>query len=82
MFDNRKRCLESLVNTECEIELVTPSNLNDWVLPNRRLHAAYENLSAIHRSDYLRAYFMHHYGDGYAGIKLTSASWLLSGGAV
>ena len=78
MSDNRKRCLDSLVNSECEIVFVTGKNLKDWVLPQRPLHRSYANLSAMHRADYLRAYFMHFHGGGYSDIKLTSQSWLPS----
>lgn len=33
------------------------------------LHPAYRYLSPVHRSDYLRCYFLHHVGGGYADIK-------------
>jgi hypothetical protein len=55
---------------------VTADTLGDWVVPGHPLHAAYPLLSPIHRSDYLRGYFMHHYGGGYADLKRQGGSWL------
>ena len=40
------------------------------------LHPAYEHLSAVHRSDYLRAYLALHWGGGYCDLK-RPATWLL-----
>lgn len=62
-------------NPDLEVVLVTPHNLGDYVLADHPLHPAYENLSLNHRSDYLRAYFMHHRGGGYSDIKQTDHSW-------
>ena len=58
------------------ITLITKDNLSDWVKPGFPIHPAYEYLSDVHKSDYLRAYFMHHYGGGYADIKQPGGSWL------
>lgn len=55
--------------------LVTPDTLGDVVVPEHPLHPAYEYLSYVHRSDYLRAYVMHHHGGGYSDIKQPGASW-------
>jgi hypothetical protein len=62
--------------SECEIELVTVGNLDEYILPEHPLHAAYEYLSAVHKADYLRTYFMHFYGGGYSDVKATTGSWL------
>lgn len=56
--------------------LVTPERLEDWIVPGFPLHEAYQHLSLVHRSDYLRAYLLHHHGGGYADIKFSRASWL------
>ena len=56
--------------------LVTPHNLSEYVLAGHPLHPAYEGLSLVHRSDYLRAYFMHHHGGGYSDIKVPQGSWV------
>lgn len=57
------------------IELVTDATLTDWVIPDEPLHPAFPSLSATHKSDYLRSYFMYHYGGGYADIKPLTFDW-------
>jgi hypothetical protein len=76
MSENRKRCLEKLKqDTECRIVLVTPENLDSYILPEHPLHEAYPYLSETHKADYLRTYFMHFYGGGYSDIKEPGGSW-------
>jgi hypothetical protein len=62
-------------NTGCPVALINQSNLQHWVHPDHPLHPAFPYLSATHKSDYLRVYFMHHYGGGYTDIKQTTTSW-------
>ncbi|MEJ8475054.1 hypothetical protein [Roseibium algae] len=76
MSPERAACLKTLANSECTVTLVTPESLSQWVSDIAPLHPAYEFLSAVHRSDYLRPYFMHHFGGGYADIKETRENWL------
>ncbi|MBB5598178.1 hypothetical protein BKA12_001258 [Neomicrococcus lactis] len=65
MSENRLKSLERLQKgSTAEVILVSPANLDDWIVPSYPLHSAYENLSIIHRSDYLRAYFAYHHGGG------------------
>lgn len=72
----RKTSLDCLYKfTNCNIELITPSKLNDFILKDYPLHPAFEYLSAVHKSDYLRTYFMHFYGGGYADIKVPGGDW-------
>ncbi|GAA1468828.1 hypothetical protein [Microbacterium thalassium] len=73
----RKAGLERMreVNPGIPVELITPDRLPDFILPEHPLHPAYELLSYNHRSDYLRAYFLHHYGGGYSDIKPLVGSW-------
>ena len=61
--------------TECDVALVTADDLPRWILPDAPLHEAYPYLSSVHRTDYLRSYFMHHYGGGYSDVKPARASW-------
>jgi hypothetical protein len=61
--------------TECKVHLVTDETVSTFILPQAPLHPAYPLLTPIHRSDYLRAYFMHHYGGGYSDIKPTRQTW-------
>ncbi|MBS2936449.1 hypothetical protein KDN32_01685 [Nocardioides sp. J2M5] len=76
LTDNRKRNLE-LVRSRIglPVELVTPASLGRWLVPGHLLHPAYEHLSLIHRSDYLRGYLMHHHGGAYVDIKRPLDSW-------
>ncbi len=60
------------------LTLVTQHTLDQWLVPGYPLHPAYENLSLIHRSDYLRGYLMHHHGGAYVDIKRPLNSWAQS----
>jgi len=72
MSRDRRACLDSIVkNSGCSVELVTPENLGEFILKDSPLHEAYRFLHAAHKADYLRCYFMHHHGGGYADIKQT-----------
>lgn len=74
---NRKESLEQLIKVSgCEIILVTPQNLQSFILPTEPLHPAYEYLCLTHKADYLRTYFMNFYGGGYSDIKKTRGSWV------
>ncbi len=77
MSVNRKQALEILKKkTQCRVVLITPENLPEYILPEYPLHKAYNYLSLVHKSDYLRCYFMHHYGGGYTDIKIHEHSWV------
>lgn len=76
MTDQRQACLQSIAkNTHCTVLCITADTLQNWILPEHPLHPAYPYLSAVHKADYLRAYFMCHYGGGYTDIKTASGSW-------
>lgn len=68
---NRRAGIASIreANRDLEVVLVTPENLPEWLIPGQPLHPAYAHLSLVHRSDYLRAYLLHHHGGAYADIK-------------
>ena len=74
---NRAAHLRRLIelNPDLEVVLVTPKNLDKWVVEGHPLHPAYEHLSAIHRSDYLRAYLLHHHGGAWSDLKEPTAPW-------
>lgn len=73
---NRKRCIKSIEEfAGIPFKLITPDNINNYVSAHNPLHPAYEYLSMVHRSDYLRCYFMHHHGGGYIDIKEIDTSW-------
>jgi len=72
----RKECLESIIKySEAEVELVTLHNLHKYILKDHPLHEGFKYLSSVHKSDYLRSYFMHFYGGGYSDLKETRNSW-------
>lgn len=77
MSDARQRGLERIrqVNPDVRIDLVTADNVSDFVVSGHPLHPAYEYLSYTHRSDYLRAYLLHHHGGAYGDIKPMYDSW-------
>ncbi len=77
MSNNRLSSLEQFQKvSECNVVCVTPETLSFYILPAHPLHPAYEFLSATHRCDYLRTYFMHFYGGGYTDVKRTTGSWV------
>jgi hypothetical protein len=57
------------------VVLVNKQNLSDFLIESDPLPVGYQYLSETHKSDFLRAYFMHYHGGGYADIKQTSDSW-------
>jgi hypothetical protein len=63
------------INTRCPIVFLNNTSIIEWELPKSPFHPALAFLSETHKSDYLRSYFMQHYGGGYTDIKLTSKSW-------
>jgi len=64
-----------LDNAKVKVCLITPENLDQYILKDYPLHEAYQYLSNVHKSDYLRCYFMYHYGGGYTDIKFHNKSW-------
>lgn len=72
----RRAGLATFPETGLEPVLVTADTLGDWIRPEHPLHAAYPLLTPIHRADYLRGYFMYHYGGGYSDVKRQGGSWL------
>lgn len=76
MSENRKKGLQTLQkNSGIPVKLITPENLNEYIKEDAPLHKGYNLLTLTMKSDYLRCYFMHHYGGGYADIKPFEHSW-------
>lgn len=71
MSDLRSANLNRLreANADLDVVLVTPENLGEYLVDGMAIHPSYERLSAVHRADYLRCYFMHHYGGAYCDVK-------------
>lgn len=77
MSNNRKKGLLSLIyNSGCHIDLITPDTIKTIEKSQYPIHPAYEYLSLTHKSDYIRAYIMHHYGGGYTDIKYINFNWI------
>ncbi|MDT0193763.1 hypothetical protein Q9R30_00155 [Arthrobacter sp. AB6] len=74
---NRLIGLESMIakNPGIDVRLITPNKLDDYLLAGEPLHPAFHDLSLVHRSDYLRCYFMNFWGGGYCDIKTLHHSW-------
>ena len=76
LTENRIRNLETLTNTGLEVHFINMANLDDYILKDHPLHPGYEYLSVVHKSDYLRTYFMHFYGGAYSDIKKQDGSFV------
>ena len=74
---NRQRSLDAIhrVNGDLDVRLVTPATLDEFLVPGAPLHPAYDDLSLIHRSDYLRCYALHFHGGAYADLKEPLHPW-------
>lgn len=76
MGRNRSNCLRSILkNCGVKVNVIGQHNVNDWVVPGYPLHSHFRHLSATHKADYLRSYFMYHYGGGYTDIKKCNYDW-------
>lgn len=76
MSENRKKCYQSIIdNVGVDVKMITPKELPLYIKKDSPLHPAYKYLSSVHKADYLRCYFMHHYGGGYCDIKEMTHSW-------
>lgn len=70
----RKKWLEKIKQeAEMQVIFLDQNNIKLW----GSFHPAYEYLSAVHKADYLRCYFMHHYGGVYTDLKEYSINWNL-----
>lgn len=74
MSKDRARCLQQMKQMN-PIRLVTADTIGDVLVDGFPMHPGYEYLSLNHRSDYLRAYVMHHHGGGYSDIKVHPRPW-------
>ena len=75
--ENRLNCLKSMENIGIPIDLVFKHDVNGFVNKiGTPLHKNFEHLSLTHKADYLRVYFMHFFGGGYADIKHYDKSWV------
>lgn len=76
MSEARQRSLATIrISSGLNIQLVTEDNLDDWLLPDSPLTQSFYYLSATHKSDFLRSYFMFHYGGAYSDVKPYTFAW-------
>jgi len=76
MSKNRQKCFNSIIETSCvDVILITEKNLENFILADYPLHLGFNFLSSVHKSDYLRSYFMYFYGGGYTDIKMNNHDW-------
>ena len=76
MTGNRRLSFEYLqAHIQVPICLITPDNLHHFIVEGHPLPRAFNQLSIVHRSDYIRAYLLHHYGGGWHDIKATEVSY-------
>ena len=72
MSDNRFKAFQSLVsNIDIPVILITEKNYKNFATP----HKAFDYLSGVHKSDYLRAYLLNKYGGSYHDVKHRKKSW-------
>jgi len=78
MSSDQKKCFDSMVNTGLRVEIVTEQNVHQFEHPMFPIHPGFAYLSATHKSDYLRCYFMHVHGGAYSDVKMHAhgASWV------
>ncbi len=73
---NRAAALLSILNNvNVPVQLLHDDNFRTWEIAAHPFHPAFELLTDTHKSDYLRAYLMYHYGGGYTDIKFTFSDW-------
>ncbi len=76
MTGNRKLSFSYLVqNIGVPVCLITPENISLFLKDQHPLPRTYFDLSIVHRSDYIRAYLLHHYGGGWHDVKATEVSY-------
>lgn len=64
----RKASLQAL-EAQPGVEVTIVRTPRSVMLPGHPFHPAFEHLTSVHKSDYLRAYLMHHYGGAYIDVK-------------
>ncbi len=76
MTPQRTQGLSALIEvSQVPVVLIDKDNVLDWVVAEDPLPEAFPYLSAVHKSDFLRIYFMYHYGGGYSDIKAPLNGW-------
>lgn len=72
----RFNALISLItNIGVPVILITKDNYKIFEHKDYPIHEGFKYLSGNHKSDYMRAYMLYHYGGGYHDIKFREHSW-------
>ena len=72
----RMKCIIDLEKMKgSNFKLIKIEDVENYILQSQPLHPAFKYLSSVHKSDYLRTYFMNFYGGGYADIKSPRSAW-------
>lgn len=66
-------CLKTI--SQSNVVFILEKDISNYILTTEPLHPAFTYLSATHKTDYLRTYFLHFYGGGYSDIKKTLGTW-------
>src|SRR5690606_35753476 len=75
MNKNRQISFYTLVdNIEVPVFLIDRTTIKSVEVPAHPFHPTFPYLSAVHQSDYIRIYLLHHYGGGWHDIKATEVS--------
>ena len=75
MSKNRFEAFKSLVEKIGVPVILITSNNYSFFIKSHPIHKSFDLLSGNHKSDYIRAYLLHHYGGGYHDIKHREESW-------
>ena len=76
MSQPRFNALNNLLdNIGVPVIIITELNYKCFIKKEYPLHKAFEYLSGVHKSDYMRCYLLLHYGGGYHDIKFRNKSW-------
>jgi hypothetical protein len=77
MSENRHRCYRSIIKNSGikKIEMITPQNYKNYQVLEHPIHEGFNYLSAVHKSDYLRAYVTYHYGGCWTDVKYIDHDW-------
>lgn len=77
MSPDRHRCYRSIIRNSgiAKIEMITPDNYKDYEVEGYPIHPAFQYLSEVHKSDYLRAYVTYHHGGCWTDVKYIDHDW-------
>lgn len=76
MSESRANCLDTILkNANVNVIIVNDENVREFEIKSDPFHIGFDLLSDTDKSNYLRPYFMYHYGGGYTDIKQNYFDW-------